>query len=61
MIAGISQQHLELRQSVYHLEPASIPLMLYVMPPELLGFVPGFVVTWTSTASSCLRLMLGEF
>jgi len=36
-------------QTVYHLEPASIPLMLYVVPPELLGFVPGFVVSRVCT------------
>ena len=36
-------------QTVCHLEPPSIPLMFYVVPPELLGFIPGFVVTGVCT------------
>lgn len=49
LITGISQKHSQLRLSVYHLEPASIPSVFYVMPPELLGFVPGFGVTRVCT------------
>lgn len=56
----MGQKHSQLRLSVYHLEPASIPSVFYVMPPELLGFVPGFGVTRVCTDLDFYCFLIAE-
>lgn len=56
----MGQKHSQLRLSVYHLEPASIPSVFYVTPPELLGFVPGFGVTRVCTDLDFYCFLIAE-